>query len=142
MALCPDQSKVEAITALSPPSNVKELRFFLGMITYCTNFLPNLATITELLRILTKKDVPWVWTRHHQDTFNCLKQLLSSAQALAYFNTKAETQIITDASPHGPGALIAQRQSTDNFQPICYASRALSDVERRYSQIERESLAI
>jgi hypothetical protein len=66
---------------------------------------------------------------------------LADAKTLAYFNPEAETIIITDASPYGVGAILAQKQN-DTYRVVCYASRGLSSVERRYSQTEREALAI
>lgn len=94
------------------------------------------------LRHLIKKTTPWHWNSKHQKAFNKLKQSLLLSETLAYFNPSAETEVITDASPVGLGAVIAQRQPDGNFRPISYASRALTPVEQRYSQIERESLAI
>ena len=81
--LSPDQTKVTTINALKQPTNVKELRSFLGMITYCTSFLPNLATYTEPLHMLIKKNTNWIWTSEHQAVFEHLKSLLTSAQTLA-----------------------------------------------------------
>ena len=61
-----------------------------------------------------------------------------------YFNYDKETTLIVDASPVGVGGLLIQHDidNDDNYKIINYASRSLSDVEQRYSQIEREALAI
>ena len=53
----------------------------------------------------------------------------------------AKTQVITDASPVGLGAVLVQEQNGEN-RVICYASRSLTDVERRFSQTEKEALCI
>ena len=53
----------------------------------------------------------------------------------------AETRLITDASPVGPGAVLTQVHNGDE-RVICYARQSLTDVERRYSQTEREALGI
>ena len=140
--ISPDKTKINTITALNAPQNVKELRSFLGMITYCAKFIPNFATITEPLRQLLKKGIPWTWDISHQSAFDTLKRLLLSTTTLAYFNPDAYTEVVADASPVGLGAVIFQQQSDGTLRPISYASRALTSVERRYSQIERESLAI
>jgi hypothetical protein len=52
---------------------------------------------------------------------------------LVYFDVNAKTQVIADASPVGFGAVLVQKQGED-YKIICYASRSLSDIERRYSQ--------
>ena len=60
---------------------------------------------------------------------------------LAYFDVNAKTQVIADASPVGFGAVLVQKQGED-YKIICYASRSLSDIERRYSQTEKEALGL
>jgi len=72
----PDERKVKSIHELSPPSNQKELRSFLGMITYCSKFLPNFATITEPLQHLLYHayDTTWEWTSEHEKTSNASKK--------------------------------------------------------------------
>ena len=74
--------------------------------------------------------------------FKTLKQRLTSADVMSYYNQNAETNIIVDGSPFGLGAILNQKQSDGNFKPVAYASRTLSPVERRYSQTEREALSV
>ena len=77
-----------------------------------------------------------------QDAFDTLKRKLAEVTTLAYFNRDAQcTQVIADASPVGLGAVIVQ-QHNGITKPICSASRTLTDVERRYSQTEKEALAL
>ena len=62
---------------------------------------------------------------------------------MAYFDVTKETLVIVDASPVGISAILSQRiKETDHYRVVAYASRALTAVERRYSQTEREALAI
>ena len=140
--ISPDQTRVLAINSLKAPTNVPELQSFLGMVTYCSKFLPNFSTITDPLRKLLKKNTPWVWSDAQQQAFQELKDLLLSSKTLAFFDPSAYTEVITDASPVGLGAVILQRQPDGRLQPVDYASRALTGAETRYSQIERESLGI
>jgi len=55
----------------------------------------------------------------------------------------AATEVIVDASQVGLGleAMIVRRQAAER-RVICYASRSLNRVERRYSQTEKEALGI
>lgn len=140
--IAPDPRKLNTISSLKTPTNVKELRSFLGMITYCAKFLPHFATLTEPLRRLLKKKEAWNWSSEQEESFKTLKQLLLSTDILAYYNHEADTELITDASPVGLGAVLLQKQKDGSMRPIAYASRSLSPTEQRYSQIERESLAI
>ena len=61
---------------------------------------------------------------------------------MAFYNPDAETRITVDASPSGLGGILAQRQADGSFKPIYYGSRSLTEVESRYSQAEREALAV
>ena len=140
--ISPDKLRVAAINGLAAPENVKELQSFLGMVTYCSKFLPNFSTVTEPLRRLLKKDMPWVWAEPQNQAFEELKRLLLSSETLAFFDPDAYTEIITDASPVGLGAVILQKQKDGHMHPVDYASRSLKSAETRYSQIERECLGI
>ena len=61
---------------------------------------------------------------------------------LALYDTPANTKICADASAYGLGAVLLQQHTDMHWKPIAYASRSSSDTERRYSQIEKEALAI
>ena len=88
------------------------------------------------------KNVEYTWTEAQESAFNTLKDRLSSFKVLAYFNKDARTQVIADASPVGLGAVLVQQQTDGNFRPVYYAAKSLTDVERRYSQTEKEALAL
>ncbi|XP_057299419.1 uncharacterized protein K02A2.6-like [Hydractinia symbiolongicarpus] len=140
--IVPDERKVQAIADLKPPTNVKELQSFLGMVTYCSKFSPHFSTVTAPLRQLLSKDTKWSWGDAQRQAFNDLKIMLLSSATLAYYQPDAYTEIFTDASPVGLGAVIMQRQPDGILKPIGYASRSLLNAETRYSQIEKECLAI
>ncbi|MCG7866506.1 MAG: hypothetical protein JAY74_09055 [Candidatus Thiodiazotropha taylori] len=132
-----DPEKVKAIVGRAPPKNPAEVRSFLGMTQYVSRYVHQYATLTEPLRRLTRQDVPWSWSRDEQTAFESLKTALSSAQVMVYFDQNKPTEVIVDASPVGVAAILAQ-----DGKVVCYASRALTDVEQRYSQTDREMLAV
>ena len=133
--------KVEAITSAREPRNASETRSFLGLVNYCGRFIPNLATISEPLRRLTKAGTQFVFGEEQKAAFEKLKECLSSAETLGYFDNNAPTQVIADASPVGLGAVLTQTHK-DGPRIISYASRSLTDTEKRYSQTEKEALAL
>lgn len=90
---------------------------------------------------MTRNGDPFVFGPEQEAAFAELKRRLADAETLGYFDRKAKRKITTDASPVGVGAVLVQEQKRQNHV-ICYASRGLSDVERRYSQTEREALGI
>ena len=83
---------------LKEPTNQTELGI-LGVITYCSKFIPQFATLTDPLRQLLRKNAAWIWKEDHQKSFSNLKSALMSSTTLAYFNPLSETEVITDASP-------------------------------------------
>ena len=135
--LKPDPRKTQAIIDMTPPTSREALQRFLGMITYLSKFIPNLSQTAAPLRALLEKDTEWQWHQEHLQSFSTLKHLASSAPALAYFNPSHPVKLSVDASSKGLGAVLLQ-----NDHPIAYASRALTDTQQRYAQIEKEMLAV
>lgn len=133
----PDPEKIDEIQRLRSPQSVTEVQQFLGIVQYMSPFIPNLADHTEILRSMTKKDSVWSWTASHEKSFQKLKSLICSECTLTYFDPKLPTTIQVDASKKGLGAALVQQG-----KPIAFASKALTDVEQRYANIERELLAI
>ncbi len=139
----PDPKKVIAIANAAPPQSKEELHSLLGMVNYCARFIPDLATLTEPLRQLLKSDAAWTWTDAHQNALQQIKDRLTAAEAMSYFDPQKSTEVIVDASPVGLGAILVQHSMKDQSSSIvAYASRALKPTEQRYSQIEREALAV
>ena len=133
--------KVAAVTNAREPQNASETRSFLGLVNYCGRFIPDLATISEPLRRLTKAGTLFAFGNEQKEAFEELKRRLSSAETLGYFDKDAPTQVVADASPVGLGAVLTQVQK-DGPRVISYASRSLTETERRYSQTEKEALAL
>ena len=137
-----DPDKVSAIVNAPAPINPEGVRSFLGMVQYCTKFMPNLASISKPLRDLTVKNVKWSWGSEESAAFNKIKETISNTRTLAYFDPEAETHLYVDAGPHGLGAILAQKTKQEYAVPVAYASRALNTTEQRYSQLEKEMLSI
>lgn len=137
----PSQEKVEAVMKAQVPKNAREARSFMGLVQFSAKFLPNLSTVARPIQELTRKGVDFVWGEHQEKAFRELKRLITSADTLAYFDVKAKTRIVADASPVGLGAVLTQYQDSE-WRVIAYASRSLTDVESRYSQTEKEALAL
>ena len=121
---------------MTPPENRKDLQSFLGLVNYLTRYSGRLASLTAPLRELTKKDTAYVWGPEHDHSFNQVKQEITSMGVLRYFDPDVESVIQTDTSQKGLGAVLLQGQ------PVCYASKALTETERNYSNIERETLGV
>ena len=140
--ISPDPKKVEALQEAEQPNNSSEVRSFIGLAQYCSRFIADLATKTEPLRQLTRSSTKFVWKEDQQRAFDTVKHNITEHCTNAYFNLESETELLVDASPVGLGAILAQKDEKGEFHIIAMASRALTSVEQRYSQTEREALAI
>ena len=118
------------------PQDLAELQTFMGMVNYLNRFSPVIAQTSEPLRQLMKKTTPFVWQPEHTKAFQNLKHIITEAPVLAYYDPEKNNVIQSDASQRGIGCVLMQ-----DGQPVCYASRSLSDTESRYGNIERELLA-
>lgn len=138
----PTESRVRAVEQFRRPENVAELRSFLGLITYVGRFIPHLASKTDLLRALLKKETRFQWTSAHQLAFDEIKAAVSEIGYLGFFDPKDKTILVADASPCGLGAVLMQENKNKERRIIAYASKSLSELERKYFQTEREALAL
>ena len=135
-------SKVEAVIKMPPPTDVSNLKSFLGSVQFYGKFIPNLATISEPLYRLTKKASTWKWGNEEQETFEKLKKVLASDQVLVHFDPEKELGLACDASNVGIGAVLFHRYPDGSERSIANVSKTLTTAERNYSQIHKEALAI
>ena len=138
----PDPDKVQGIHDFPPCRDVSEVRTFMGMVNQLGKFSPRIASVSQPIRELLKKDVAWCWDHAQQSAFEELKRILSSAPVLAFYSPSYPTIVSADASSYGIGAVISQQQPSGEWQPVSFQSRSLTPTERRYAQIEKEALAL
>ena len=136
-----DPQKTTAVTQFPVPSDIAGIQRFMGMVNHLGKFIPHLADLSDPLRQLLRKDSVWVWGEPQQKAFEQIKQALVSPTVLAHYNPNRPTIISADASNTGLGAVLFQVQDDGQRRPVCYASRSLSDTEKRYAVIEKEALA-
>lgn len=135
------QEKADALLNAAKPGTASELRSFLGLAVYCT--IPNLATLAEPLWELLKNEVRFEWQPKHDQAMQAIKQAFKR-DAFAFFDKDWLTELTVDASPVGLGVVLAQinPQNPKIRRIVTCASRRLTQVERRYSQVEKEALAV
>lgn len=117
----------------------------MGLVNFVGSFIANLSTKTEPLRKVANGT--FVWQDEQQQTFDLLRtELIRNTRELGYFDRKSPTVLYTDASPVGLGAVLIQLQEKSDGKRIsriiAFASKALTDTEKRYSQTQREALAL
>ncbi|KAL0892417.1 hypothetical protein ABMA27_015532 [Loxostege sticticalis] len=137
-----DPDKVEAIVRIPRPEDITQLRSFLGIVNFYAKFVKNISTILFPLYKLLKKGVTWKWSKDSEMAFNKIKNILTSAEGLAHYDPSKPLTLTCDASAKGIGGVLTQRARGGAERPVVFASRALTDAEKHYSQIDREALAI
>ena len=133
----PDPRKVEAIVNMPRPSDRQGLLRLLGMIKYLAQYIPNESSITAPLRSLLKQDVEWSWQPEHDVAMQLVRETLAQDTVLTFYDVRKPATIQADASQSGLGCGLMQQG-----RPVAFASRALTEAEHNYSQIEKEMLAI
>ena len=133
---------MRAVKECKPPRNREEVRSFLGMIGYLSKFIPQYAILTAPLRRLTGQDVLFEWGHGEDQAFKRLKDSITNDDTMAYFDPKKPIVVRTEASFHeGLSAGLFQRTSK-GLQPVHYISRSMTSAEQRYSQTEKDALAV
>ena len=136
-----DPDKIKAVSDWATPTNLKQLRGFLGLCSYYRKFINHFAEIASPLHALTKKNESFIWSSQCEESFQILKSKLVTAPTLAYPNFDQIFILDTDASDKAIGAVLSQVHEGYEH-PVAFASRTLSCSERKYSVTRRELLAV
>ncbi|CAF1443856.1 unnamed protein product [Rotaria sp. Silwood1] len=135
-------SKTTAIIKMPRPDNISQLRSFLGMVNHYAKFIPKLTERLFPLYELLKRNKPWNWTFQCENTFKSIKEILISPLALVHYDPALPLVMAADASNVGVGAVIFHRYPNGSERVIAHASKTLTLTEKKYSQIEKEALAL
>ena len=133
----PDPEKVRAFVDMPCPTDTAGVQRLIGVATYLAKFMPKLSTVCEPLRRLTDAKAVFDWLPQHENAFQTIKSLLIKAPVLKHYDVDKPVTLESDSSDVGLGAVISQ-----DGHPIAYASRALTQTEQNYAQIEKECLSI
>jgi len=160
----PQLRKISTILNLQAPTNVKQLRSFIGLVNYYRDFIPQrshiIAPLTSLTS-LTSSKIPFHWSTSYQAAFKKLQLTLVASTLLAFSNPRLPFVIEPDASDYQLGSIISQHTSLSlintiikfflenststiphGFHPIAFFSRKLSSAQRNYTTLEKELLSI
>lgn len=138
----PTINKVEAIKSFPKPKCVKDIRSFIGMASFYRKFIKDFALLATPLTELTKKSTIFKWEEKQEEAFNELKEKLCKEPVLKHFEAEKYSEICVDASNYALGAYLSQKDDQGNIRPVFYASRRLSDSEKKLGATQKECLAI
>lgn len=137
-----DPAKVEAVQKMEPPVDVISVRRFMRMVTLVTRFLPHLSNTLAPIRELLCKQKAWLWGPPQQVAFERVKTMLSSETCMACYIPSRPTVVSMDASSFELGVVLMQDQPRSERRAAAFASRSITKTEQKYSQMEKEALAV
>ena len=135
-----DPEKTLAISNMEPPQSVSDLRRFMGLVNQLGKFSSRIAEISQPLRGLLSNKSAWMWSPDQERSFAEIKQELTKPTVFVLYDPQAKTKVSADGLSFGLGAVLLQLDG-QMWKPVAYASRTLSDTERRYWYAQIEGLA-
>lgn len=138
----PGDHKIKSVRDFPTPSNVHQVRQFVGLCSFFRKFIRNFSLIAKPLTDLTKKNMTWLWGEAQDRAFKDLKSSLISRPVLAIYDRNLHTELHTDASKFGVAGILLQRQIDNSLKPVMYFSRTTTREEQNYHSYELETLAV
>uniref|UniRef100_A0A2N9EG78 RNA-directed DNA polymerase n=1 Tax=Fagus sylvatica TaxID=28930 RepID=A0A2N9EG78_FAGSY len=134
--------KASAIATMKAPTSHKELKSFLGRLSYIRRFIPGLAAVTAVFTPLMKKGVLFVWSTACHQAFEKIQVIMTKLPTVCAPGPGRPLRLYLASNNEAIGGLVAQEDENGTEKPIYYLSRALRDAETRYSGAERACLAL
>jgi hypothetical protein len=141
--ILPSDKHLKSIQSYPVPHDIRSLQRFIGFVSYFRKFILNFNKIASSLYEILKNKSEFKFESKHLSAFNELRENLLSKPVLAIYSPFLETQLHTDVSSGGFGAILLQRQLDDRlFHPVSFFSRKTTEAESRLHSFELEVLAV
>lgn len=138
----PLKDKCDDISNTPIPTNVTELKSYLGLLGYYQHFIPNLSSKLKPLYKLLEKDTKWDFNKKCIDAFERSRTLLDKHNVLVHYDMTKPIVLQCDSSDYGLGAVLCHELSPGSLRPVFFASKTLNKAERNYAQVHKEALAV
>ncbi|GJR94875.1 reverse transcriptase domain-containing protein [Tanacetum coccineum] len=136
-----DKAKINVISKLPPPTNIKGIRSFLGHAGFYQHLFKDFSKIARPLTKLLEKDTPFEFDEECQKAFELLKEKLTCAPVIISPNWNLPFKLMCDASNFAVGAVLGQKDGK-NFHTIYFASKTLTSAQQKYIVTEKELMAV
>ena len=133
-----DKAKIELISKLPSPTNVKTVRQFLGHASFYRRFIKDFSKIVKPLYKLLEKDAKFSWNGDCQRSFEELKSYLTTTPIVRAPNWQLPFEVMSDASDLAIGAVLRQREE-GKLYVVYYASKTLNEAQRNYTTTDEKA---
>ncbi|GJY04102.1 reverse transcriptase domain-containing protein [Tanacetum coccineum] len=136
-----DKAKIDVISKLPPPNNIKGLRSFLEHASFYQRFIKDFSKIARPLTKLLEKDIPFEFDDECQKALKLLKEKPTCAPVIVSSNWNLPFELTYDASDFAVGVVLGQKDGK-NFHPIYFASKTLNLAQQKYTVTEKELMVV
>ncbi|GJT32801.1 reverse transcriptase domain-containing protein [Tanacetum coccineum] len=136
-----NKAKINEISKLPPPTNIKGVRSFLSHVGFYRHFIKDFSKIAHPLTKLFEKDTPFEFDDECKKAFKLLKEKLTCAPVIVSPNWNLPFELMRDVTDFAVGSVLGQKDGK-NFHPIYFASKTLNLAQQKYTVIEKELMAV
>ena len=140
--ITPDPRNLDKVANWPRPTNVKGVRGFCSLASYYRRFIKGFSEIAQPLNYLTRKNVPFVWSKECETAFTTLKQALTTHPVVTHPNYTLPWLLYCDASNHSIGSVLSQKGEDGKERVIAYYSSSLDKTQQKWCTYDREFYAI
>ena len=137
-----DPAKATTIAIMKRSTTIRELKSFVGRVSYIRRFMLGLALVTSGLSKLLKKGTEFTQGTEQQETFQRIQQIMNHLATLQAPICGRPLLLYLALNSQAIKALLAQEDNDENEQPVYYVSRTLKDAKTRYPRIEKAYLVV
>ncbi|KAL8411455.1 hypothetical protein RB596_000918 [Gaeumannomyces avenae] len=137
-----DPKKVQQVLEWPVPTNVKEVRGFLGFLNFYRRFIRDFSKKAAPLTNFTKNNVPFYWGEREQEAFELLREAVTQEPVLVIPDPERPFEVETDASDYAIGGQLGQRDDQGRLHPCAFFSHKLDDTQINYQVHDKELLAV
>jgi transposase InsO family protein len=138
----PDPEKLRKLQDMPRPRTVQEVQMFLGLVRFLADSTGHLDKVLAPLNKLTRKNRAFVWTEEEERCWTQTKLLVTNYVVRHVPDFERPFHLYTDASQYGMGGFLGQPKKDGGYDVLFCFARAFTDIQTRYSVIEKECLAI